>query len=303
MAITKRPALALCLVGLIVAPLGAQNLALPAPMTHAAAHPTAQSADLNGIDAALRADDNFEIQQALENALALLNDGRTNQKTAERIPGWLRTLIGLNRFDEAGDFALAVINARPTDLKLIESCQQYRIRAKLLQNNPREALPLAKGLYNLCAMPNTSKAIDLISECLYDLSAGTDQASADPAGAVKRFRLEQIRGAATTQPASADATTLSQIQIDPQPYASGLEHARLLDNGWDAAMATGNLLLLSGQPSKAAKAFAKAYSLASDENLAAATEAVARAMRAEDGTVGRANAWILSLRPPEQATP
>jgi hypothetical protein len=252
--------------------------------------------DLNVVDDGLKGNDNFEVQQALDNAIGFLTDGRNNQKAAERVPGWLHTLIGLGRLDEVEDLAVAVINARPTDLKLIEACQQARIRAKLLAKKPGEGLVLAKSLYNVCAMPDTSRAIDLISECLYDLS--TD---GDAAGDVKRFKLEQIHGAAATQPSAGETNTLSQIQIDPKPYSVGLEHAELVDNGWDASMGRGNLLLLGGQVKEATKEFQKAYSLASDNNLAAATEAVARCMRAEDGTVGRANAWILSLRPPEQA--
>jgi hypothetical protein len=191
---------------------------------------------------------------------------------------------------------LAVINARPSDLRLIEACQQSRIRAKLLANKPQEALPLAKSLYNVCPMPDTSKAIDLIAECLYDI-----QADGDPVGAVKRFKLEQIRGAATTQPSGKDQNTLGQVTIDPKQYEPGLKQVGLSDDGWAASMGMGNLLLLSGNARDATKVFQKAYALSSDSNLAAATEAVARAMRAEDGTVGRANAWILSLRPPDQA--
>ena len=257
---------------------------------------SANPGDMNGIDAALQSDDNYQVQQALENALKLLTDGKDNQKAADKIPIWLHELIGLKRFDEIEDFAVAAINERPTDLRLIEACQQSRIRAKLLAHKPREALPLAKSLYDVCGMSSTSKAIDLIAECLYDINA-----SGDPAGAVKRFKLQQIHGAATTQPSGADDNTLSQIQMDPKQYAPGLQHVELVDNSWDAALGKGNLLLLAGQAKEAAKVFEKAYALASDSNLAAATEAMARAMRAEDGTVGRANAWILSLRPAEQA--
>jgi len=179
---------------------------------------------------------------------------------------------------------------------LILNCDEARVRAKLLAGKPQEALSLGKGLYNVCAMPDTSKAIDLISECLYDMNK-----DADPAGAVKKFKLQQIRGAAATQPSAADDNALAGIEIDPKPYKTGIEHAQTAEDGWEALMGEGNLLLLSGQPKEAAKVFDKAYSLASDKNLPAATEAVARAMRAQDGTVGRANAWILSLRPVEQA--
>jgi len=276
---------------------GAQDAGPPAAPNRAVAPaPVARLGDVTTIDATLRKNDTFEVHQALNNALGFLSDAKNSQRAIERIPGWLRTLMGEKRFDEVEEFTIAVINAHPTDLRLIELCQQARIRAKLMQNKPQEALPLAKGFYNVCAMPDTSKAIEIIAECLYDISADDD-----PAGAVKRFKLEQIHGAATTQPSPTDANTLSKIQIDPKEFIPGLEHADLADNGWDAAMGKGNLLLLSGQPTEATKAFQKAYSLASDNNLAAATEAVARAMRAQDGTVGRANAWILSLRPTEQA--
>ena len=48
---------------------------------------------------------------------------------------------------------------------------------------------------------------------------------------------------------------------------------------------------------KARDAFERAYAISADKELPAATESLARAMKAKDGTVGRANAWILSLRP------
>jgi hypothetical protein len=252
--------------------------------------------DVNSIEAAIESDDSFQIQQALDHAVGFLSDPRSAQRAVERLPGWLHELISLRRFDETEDFAVAVINARPADIRSIETCQQARIRAKLLANKPQEALPLAKSLYDVCSMADTSKAIDLISECLYDIHA-----NGDPAAAVREFKLQQIRGAATTQPSPSDQNSLSQIKLDPKPYSAGLAHVELLDNTWDAAMGKGNLLLLAGEAGEAAKVFDKAYALASDSNLPAATEAVARAMRAEDGTVGRANAWILSLRPAEQA--
>ena len=252
--------------------------------------------EVNSIEAAIESDDSFQVQQALNKAVGLLSDPKNAGRAAESLPAWLHDLIGLGRFDETEDFAVAVINAHPADIRLIETCQQARIRSKLLANKPQEALPLAKGLYNVCLMADTSKAIDLISECLYDINA-----NGDPAAAVREFKLQQIQGAATTQPSTSDQNTLSQIKLDPAPFSLGLKHVELLDNTWEAAMGKGNLLLLAGEPNEAARVFDKAYALASDSNLPAATEAIARAMRAQDGTVGRANAWILSLRPAEQA--
>jgi hypothetical protein len=68
-------------------------------------------------------------------------------------------------------------------------------------------------------------------------------------------------------------------------------------------MGWGNLLLLSDKPKEANKAFEAAYRISPEKQLAAATEALARAMRAEDGNVERANAWVLSLRPAAPSNP
>lgn len=47
--------------------------------------------------------------------------------------------------------------------------------------------------------------------------------------------------------------------------------------------------------------FEQAYKVAEKSHLAAATESLARTMKAEDGAIGRANAFLLSLRPAPEA--
>lgn len=54
---------------------------------------------------------------------------------------------------------------------------------------------------------------------------------------------------------------------------------------------------MADKPKDAKGAFERAYAVAPDKQLAQATENIARAMKAEDGTIGRANSWILSLKP------
>jgi hypothetical protein len=196
--------LILIAISIIAIKTNAQDTVLPVPLpaNHAAPQPAAvRGADVNAIDAQFKSNDNFQVQQAQDDALDLLTDGKNNQKIAGRIPGWLHDLVAQRRLDDVEQFALAAINAHPTDLRFIEACQQSRIRAKLLGHKPKEALPLAKSLYDVCAMPDTSTAIDLISECIYDMDA-----AGDPAEAVKKFKLQQIRGAATTQPMPASTT-------------------------------------------------------------------------------------------------
>jgi hypothetical protein len=285
----------LCLCSLTIA---AQPQTPPAP---------ARLPDFYDVDQALQTNDNYQIQQALDHAVESLLSPHYGPRVAVRIPDWLHMLIQDKRFTELDDFAIAAINIRPADLKLVETCLQARIRAKLIQHKPKDALPIARSFYNVCSMPDTSRAIDLIAECLYDATPATNPGDPDPSAIVKRFKQEQIRGA-TTQPANAElasssTNTLATIPLDPRTYQPGLDHIVLDENAWESLMGQGNLLLLSGRPDEALKVFQKAYTLASDTNLPTATEAVARAMRSQDQTVARANAWILSLRTPDQISP
>ena len=48
---------------------------------------------------------------------------------------------------------------------------------------------------------------------------------------------------------------------------------------------------------EAKQCFEAAYPLASEKEQAKAAESLARVMKAEDGTVGRPNVYVISLRP------
>ena len=245
-----------------------------------------------------KSNDAAQVKQALQAALEMLGDDKSSKSAAEELPNWLKVLLAQKRLNEIEQLALAGIAAQPASLPIIENCQKYRIRVHLVSGKTNEALALAKGLYNVCAMSSTSRAIDLIGECLYEANKDND-----PAGVVKEYKLHQIHGAAltTTGQAAIDPrkSVLSEVHVDAKPYAKAIADCELNVDGFTALLAKGNLLLLADQPAEAKKAFEKIYALAADKNLAVATEANARAMRAEDGTVGRANAWILSLRPQE----
>jgi hypothetical protein len=96
------------------------------------------------------------------------------------------------------------------------------------------------------------------------------------------------------------SSVLTSIKIDPSLYAGRLpqEVAPMpLEEDFAKLTTTGNLLLLADQPQNARLWFEQAYRVCNERQLAAATESLARVMKAEDGTIGRANAWLLSLRP------
>ncbi len=257
-----------------------------------------KAADPTMVTGLIKTNDNFQVQQAIQVAVQMLDDEKSSKSAAEELPIWLKTLLSQKRLDEVEELASAAIASQPTSLPLVENCQKLRVRACLVAGKPKDALALAKGLYNVCAMANTAQAIDVICECLYDVNKDND-----PAAVVKNYKLQQIHGAAPVENTAAATPTeksmLADVKVDAKVYEKAIETCELNADGFAGLIGKGNLYLLADQPKEAKKAFEKAYTLAADKNLGPASEAVARAMRAEDGTVGRANAWILALRPSE----
>ena len=224
-----------------------------------------------------------------------------SQGLERRVDEWLKELLKQKRYDDVEKLALSTMCRFPYNLKFLEAFQERRIRAKLDQGKADEALILSKSLYNVCAMSSTSHAIDLVCECIQAMNKDKD-----PEGAVKKFKLQQVLGAAppsTTQPAADSKdqqTVFKSIKVDPASYQDAITTAESDFDGIDGLFAKGNLMLLADQPAQARVPLEKAYKTATEKDLAAGAEGVARAMRAEDGCVGRANAWVLSLRPKDQ---
>jgi len=67
-------------------------------------------------------------------------------------------------------------------------------------------------------------------------------------------------------------------------------------------MAACCVLLEADKLAEAKQCFEAAYLLAGERHQPKAAESLARVMKAEDGTVGRANAYVMSLRPATQPT-
>ncbi len=78
--------------------------------------------------------------------------------------------------------------------------------------------------------------------------------------------------------------------MDGGPYEGALKD--VLDDDFDSQMRRGNLLLLMDRPKEAKAAFERAAMLAADKQASTAAEGVARSIKAEDGTIGRANAYV-----------
>lgn len=249
------------------------------------------------IAAQLKSSDPAEREAGISAVRQRLRTG--GEKAAKDfIQSWQPALLETMQYDTAADLSLEAILVGASDLNTIAELQNRRVSMLLTLGRKGEALQAAKGLYNVCWMRKTPDAINLLDDVLIacDPDEGPKKAT--------QLEEEQIAGA-DAQPAedsgaqTKPASILAEIHVDAGPYEKRL--AQLERHGDYASLyARGNLLLLADRPQEAMKVFREAYSLAPKANLVAATEAMARAMKAEDGRTGRADAWILSLRPESQ---
>ena len=101
--------------------------------------------------------------------------------------------------------------------------------------------------------------------------------------------------------AGAGENVLKSIPVDPAPYQVELDKLAAVAKNYDTLIQRGNLLLLQDKGADAVSVFQMAADISSDPKQASeAISGVARAMR-RDGSVGAANAYILSLRQAAEA--
>ena len=146
-------------------------------------------------------------------------------------------------------------------------------------------------------MQNTSLAIEMVAQAL-------TVAHPEQPGLGKKFRLQQLESASTNASVTAIAKTpslLADVRVDAQPYAVAIASQLNVDTvTLRNLQAVGNLYLLADQPQKAEEVFRRIYELSSQANLAGAIEGIARSIRAQDGNIARANAYILAERNKQQ---
>jgi hypothetical protein len=210
---------------------------------------------------------------------------------------WMAALLRARRYDEVQEFALRGTVAAARDTWRFEQVQKHRIRALLESGRAEQALAAAKGLYNVCGTGFVPECLQILSDCLRAAHPG-DRAL------VTRFKLQQLADAQTDESArkaavaEAGEPVLATVKADPEPYRKAIEGLQGKED-FASLYAMGNLLLLSDRVAEAKAAFDKAYAVAPATELRYVTEAVAKVMKAEDGGVGRMNAWIVSIRPAE----
>ena len=198
---------------------------------------------------------------------------------------WLKPLQDAGHYNLIERFCKCAILTSADRVDDLEFFQEARVRAFLAARKPQEALSLAKALFNVSRMGNTDKALKLLTQCV-------QAANPDNLKPVLRLAREQRRGAAAGSPSGL----LSSVTIDGGAYLALIDQLSKKDDS-RSRIATGNLLLLAGRASEARALFEK---IAKGHDWLEYHENVARAMRAEDGTIGRANAYLLALPEPKE---
>ena len=203
----------------------------------------------------------------------------------------LGMLVQAKRYAEA-DAAAAHLMARfAGDAPTVASLQKFRVQTLLGAGKPAEALSAAKAYYDVAPLAQTADAINTVALCLV-------WAEPQEKGIARRFKRQQVAGAATRPAAEADPDLgepiLPAVRVDGGPLETAI--AAIQPDDYAKYVAKGNLLLAAGRAKEAREVFEDAYDLAEGKNVGPAIENVARAIRAESGCVGPANAYILSLQ-------
>jgi hypothetical protein len=196
---------------------------------------------------------------------------------------WLQDLVDTHRYDLADDLCIDAILADPAQSHDVEFFQRWRVTILLAQDKPKEALAQAKLLYNVSSMQGNEDALKLMYRCLEPLR---DKET------LKKFRSEQLAGS-RLGPAVVTSPTLLAIDADASAYALAVASSDNRDER--RAVASGNLFLLTDQPARALECFKQALRLHRGKTADVLYENIARAYKAIDGTVGRANGYAIQI--------
>lgn len=210
---------------------------------------------------------------------------------------WLKPLVEGRRFGEAEELCVRAMAAWPMDVGRVEALQRQRVQLRLDQRRFDEALAQARVLFDVSSMAGTEAALLMVAACVNAVH-GND------AGTMERFVAEQRAGAGGTMEKPVTSPMMLSFRADSttaEAWNGAIAGLKGPTGGLPASvpdlLAVGNLELLAGRPGRAKAAFLRMQMAAEAENLRLANEAVARAMKAEDGSVGRANGYAVSLRP------
>ena len=196
---------------------------------------------------------------------------------------WLPLLLQDGHDTTAAKLARENILAHSGATVIVGLCQIYRVEALLALNKNHTALRNAKSLFYVCPLGQTRTALLLLHKCLQRVYPQGNKL-------IKLFIREQMEGATK---AGISCKVLSLIHINAKPYEKVLKGIHGTSQ-W-ALVEKGNLLLLMGRTNRAMRQMKLAAALnGNPQNYLADAGNVARALKAIDGTVYRANHYMLT---------
>jgi hypothetical protein len=217
---------------------------------------------------------------------------------------WVTAFIKLKRQQDLLDLTLLGIIAAP-DSKNGPVLLEARAQAYLSLNQPTDAVSCARSSFNLGDLTRTSQSMSFLAMCLQRTGKPEDQARVGPMLA-EMNALHAAEAATATGPAAAPSPPTSSVvptvAVDGAPYAEALAASKAKDKKFGDRMSYGNLLLIAGHAAEAEKLFRElATSTIKPGEQAQANDGVARALRAQDGTMARAKDFAAAH--PKQAQP
>ena len=202
---------------------------------------------------------------------------------------WLPSLLAQHDYQAVANLAMLEIVHNPGLTDIVDAVLACRVKALLAMGKKHAALRNAKSLFNICTLADTRSALLLVRQGVAAVYHAHPRI-------IHALIAEQMTGAQVPADEHEPITrcgVLAAVTVKARPYLQKLHSLRGTGNG--TLLEKGNLLLLADQPRKAIKYFREMEALAgnakdflNDENN------ICRAIKAEDGTIGRANAHLLS---------
>lgn len=224
--------------------------------------------------------------RGLADLKALLTDDPRGAPTGIyrlHIPGYL---VERGDFADAADLCLDCINGQPDRVDRLEYFFDIRVKALLALGKNVEALSAAKSYYNVASIKSTPKVIDTVSQCLA-------AAYPDDPGMARRFTLQQFAGASSLSADEATAAlgrpVLAMVKVDSTLYTGRGLSGR---NRTGQSIGHANVLLLADHPDEALDMLTALCKSTVEATQVEAKEGVARALKAQSGSVAPANAYF-----------
>ena len=255
--------------------------------------PSPSDDDVKKVTAEMSSGDGVAWDAGVQQIHIWMKAGRVQAKF---FTDWEPQLMKAKRYQDVADLALEGALGRPS-IEVMTGCFDVRIEALAAMGKYDDALQCAKSYYNVCQFGKTDQGIKRVGPML-------GRCHPDDLEIIRRFQKEQGAASSTPLASAADqgaatqpGAMLKSVKINESPFRDAIDRWGNMTLYTEQRVSYGNVLLAADRGADAEKLFRELYQVAtSQDELITATEGIARSMRAEDGNVARADAWLASLQ-------